>query len=348
MTTKYITLRMGKGLSFLADKKAIVVTTCLFLLACFVMVLSTGMGEIKISPLEVIYSILGKGTEEHALVVQTLRLPRVLTAFLAGACLAVAGAILQGMIRNPLASPDIIGITGGAAVGAVGFMIYLSGSLSIHWLPLAAMTGAGVISFLIYLLSWNKGVTPVRLVLIGIGVATAMGAITKMMLLSASIYSASQAYVWLTGSVYGSTWDHVRLMIPWTVIFLPLAYIYARKINIQALGDEIATSVGSTVQRERFILLAISVILAGAAVSVAGAIGFVGLIAPHLSRKLVGPSFGNLLPVSLLLGGVIVVVADLIGRTAFSPSDIPAGVFTSGIGAPFFIYLLFRNRNRYL
>jgi iron complex transport system permease protein len=157
--------------------------------------------------------------------------------------------------------------------------------------------------------------------------------------------AASEAYIWLTGTVYGSTWENVRTLAPWTLILIPVAFMFVRHVNIQQLGEDIATGMGSTVQRNRFYLLMISVGLAGSAVAVGGGIGFVGLIAPHMARKLVGAAFGSVLPVSALIGGIIVVLADLAARTVFIPLDVPVGILTSGIGAPFFIYLLYRNRN---
>lgn len=342
----FTSLRFGKlPISFLVYKKTLYITVLLVFANLTAFVVSTGLGDMNIHPLDVVNTMFGKGTEEHALVINTLRLPRIIAAFLVGASLAVSGAILQGVIRNPLASPDIIGITSGASVAAVAFITYLSGEVSIQWLPVAAMIGAGITSLVIYMLAWKKGVTPIRLVLIGIGINFLMQSLTKVMLVLSPIYTASEAYLWLVGTVYGTTWKAVGTILPCALVFIPLALIYSRKVNVLQLGDDIAMSVGSAVQRQRFVLLLISVALAGAAVSVGGGIAFVGLIAPHMTRKLVGPSFGGVLPVSALIGGLMVLLADLIARTAFLPYDIPVGVFTAGVGAPFFIYLLYRNRN---
>lgn len=331
--------------SLLLHKKSVLATIILAVASVIAFLLSASLGDMRIHPLDVISAMFGNGTEEHRIVVQTLRLPRIIAAFLVGAALAVAGAILQGIIRNPLASPDIIGITGGASVTAVAFISYLSGTVSIVWLPVAAIIGAGITSIVIYLLAWKNGVTPIRLVLIGIGVNFLLASITKVMLVTNPIYTSSQAYVWLTGTVYGTDWSIVWMIVPWVAVFIPIAFIFARNVNILQLGDDIAAGAGSSVQRQRFTLLMISVALAGAAVSVGGAISFVGLIAPHITRRLIGPSFGSVLPVSALIGGLIVLLADTVARTAFLPYDIPVGVFTAGVGAPFFIYLLYRNRN---
>ena len=318
----------------------------ILVISCLLTVLlSAALGDMRIHPVEVIRVWFGGGSEEHRLVIHTLRLPRIIAALLIGASLAVAGAILQGIIRNPLASPDIMGITSGASLAAVIFISYLAGTVSIIWLPVAAMAGACLTSIMIYILAWKRGVTAIRLVLVGIGFNFLLGSITKIMLLKNPVYTSSQAYVWLTGTVYGTDWGTVGLMAPWVAIFIPVAFLLSRNVNVLQLGDDVATAVGSSVQRQRFLLLMISVALAGAAVSVGGAISFIGLIAPHIARKLVGPSFGSVLPISALIGALIVTAADTIARTAFPPYDIPVGVFTAGVGAPFFIYLLYRSRN---
>lgn len=342
----YNSVRWGGGaVSFLIHRKSVRITLLLFVACLVVAIISTGLGEMVISPFNVIRSVFGIGAEEHTMVIQKIRLPRIVVALLVGASLAAAGAILQGIIRNPLSSPDIMGVTGGASVGAVTFLTYFLGTFSIRWLPVAAMLGAAIVSIILYLLAWKKGVAPIRLVLIGIGMAALMSAATTMMIVFSPTNDPAQVYLWLTGSVYASNWENVLTVLPWTAIFLSLALMMTRHINIGQLGDDIASSAGSTVEWNRLILLLISVALAGSAVSVAGGVGFVGLIAPHMARKMVGSSFGNVLPVAALLGATIVMLADLVGRTFFLPLDIPVGIFTSAIGAPFFIYLLYTKRN---
>jgi iron complex transport system permease protein len=348
---KYKNFRLFNGkMSFLIDRKATFTFTILLLITFIVFVVSTGTGEMKINPFTVIKVFFGGGPEMESLIIKSFRLPRIIVALMVGISLAVAGGILQGMIRNPLASPDVLGITGGAAVAVVAFLALFSDknnalTVSIAWLPLAAFVGAGVVAFLVYFLAWKNGVSPIRLVLIGIGISTLMQALTTLMMIMGPIYQASQANIWITGTVYGSNWKNVATLVPWTVIFLIIALIAARTINIQELGDEVATGLGGKIQKQRFLLLMISTALIGSSVAFAGGIGFVGLMAPHMARRLVGSSFGALLPISALLGGILVMVADLIGRTMFSPLEVPAGVFTAGIGAPYFIYLLFKTRN---
>lgn len=342
----YSYVRLKKlPVSLFLHKKTVVLTIALAAASVVACLLSIALGEMRIHPLDVVRTLFGSGTEEQRIVIQSLRLPRMITAFLVGAGLAVAGSILQGIIRNPLASPDIIGITSGASVAAVAFISHLSGKVSIVWLPVASMAGAVVTSILIYLLAWKKGVTAIRLVLVGIGINFLLTSVTKVMLMMDQNFTAAQAYVWLVGTVYGTDWSIVWMILPWIAFFIPLALICARNVNVLQLGDDVAAATGSAVQRQRFSLLMISVALAGAAVSVGGAISFVGLIAPHMTRRLVGPAFGGVLPVSALIGGLMVVIADTIARTAFLPYDIPVGVFTAGVGAPFFIYLLYRNRH---
>lgn len=333
--------------SMQVERRSVTVISICIILFLAAGVIGTSLGSDFISPLDVIRTIFGLNAGEHDFVVLTLRLPRVLLSLLVGAALGMSGALLQGIIRNPLASPDVIGITGGAAAAAVGFVTLLGGTVSIKLLPLFAVLGAMVTAFIIYILAWKKGISPIRLVLIGIGVSAVTGAGTTFMLILSPFYTASQAYVWLTGSIYGAAWTDIQTILPVIVIVVPLALWFARSLNAQEFGDDLAAGLGVTVQRHRTVLLLCSVLLAGTAVSAAGTIGFVGLIAPHIARKLVGRMFGSLLLVSGFVGALLVCAADLAARTAFLPLDVPAGVFTAGIGAPFFLYLLFKNRNHY-
>ncbi|MDQ0171856.1 FecCD family ABC transporter permease [Paenibacillus tundrae] len=345
---KMLTFRSKKeAISLQMERKSLLVIVSLVVLSLVAAIVGTSIGSDYISPLHVLQAIFKLGAGDYDFVVLTLRLPRVLLSLLVGAALGMSGAILQGIIRNPLASPDVIGITGGAAVAAVGFVSILGGTISIKLLPLFAIIGALVTALVIYVLAWKKGVTPIRLVLIGIGISAIMGAGTTFMLILSPFYTAGQAYIWLTGSIYGASWLDIQTILPVIFIVVPLAIWFARSLNAQEFGDDVATGLGVTVQWHRSLLLLCSVLLAGIAVAVAGTIGFVGLIAPHIARKLVGRMFGSLLVVSGFVGALLVLSADLIARTAFLPLDVPAGVFTAGIGAPFFLYLLFKNRNQF-
>ncbi|TYR76182.1 iron ABC transporter permease [Rossellomorea vietnamensis] len=348
---RYIAKRFFKDkLSFLIDLSAVKKIFLLLAVTALIFILSTGLGDMNIQPWTVLMVFFGGGTELEQLVVQSFRLPRIIIALLTGMSLAIAGALLQGMVRNPLASPDIIGITGGAGAAVVGFLAFFSDennalTVSIQWLPLAAFAGAAVVAFLVYFLAWKNGVSPVRLVLIGIGISALMQAIITMLMILGPIFRASQANIWITGTVNASNWKDVQILLPWTLILILIAFVLARNVNIQELGEEIATGVGSHIQRQRIILLTLATGLVGGAVAFAGGIGFVGLMAPHMARRLVGSSFGALLPVAALLGGTLVMIADLVGRTLFLPLEVPAGVFTAAIGAPYFIYLLFKTKN---
>ncbi|USK91325.1 FecCD family ABC transporter permease [Rossellomorea marisflavi] len=341
---------LKERVSVLMDTLALKKIVLLMVLTMLAVIISTGIGDMQIAPWKVVSVFFGGGSSIDHLVVTSFRLPRILIALLAGMALAVAGGILQGMIRNPLASPDIIGVTGGAGAAVVAFLTIFSNKdntlmVSIKWLPVAAFIGAAIIAFLVYFLAWKKGVSPVRLVLIGIGISALTQACTTLLMIMGPIYRASQANIWITGTVNGSDWQDVWILLPWSIIFIFLSFMITRQLNIQELGEEVATSAGANVQRQRFILLLMSTALVGGAVAFAGGIGFVGLMAPHMARRLVGSSFGALLPVAALIGGLLVMLADLIGRTLFLPLEVPAGVFTAAIGAPYFIYLLFKTRH---
>lgn len=257
---KYASLRVGKSISFLVDKKAITISLILLAVSVVIFLVSAGSGEMYISPLEVAKTLFGNGSDMNEIVIYTFRLPRILVALLAGMSLAVAGAILQGMIRNPLASPDVLGITGGAAAAVVTFLTLFSDknnslTISIHWLPLGAFVGATVTALLVYMLAWKNGMAPLRLVLIGIAISALMQALTTLLMITGPIYRASQANVWITGSVYGASWKHVTLLAPWALILLAASWLSARKMNIQELGDELAIGAGVSLQKQRFFLL---------------------------------------------------------------------------------------------
>lgn len=341
-----VTVRFKSGrISFQWVKKTMWTVLFLSVAALILFIASLSVGSSYISPVAVAAHLLGYGDGSHEFVLNTLRLPRAILAFMVGTALGTAGLILQGIIRNPLASPDIIGITSGASVGAIIFIAYVMGTVSIIWLPLWAIGGAAAAALLIYSLSWKKGVTPIRLVLMGIGIAALMKAFVTMTLVMSEAAVTTKAYIWLTGSLYGAAWTDVYAMLPWLLLFIPAALLYARLMNALELGDDVAKSLGIGIEVQRFGLLLISVVLAGSAVAFAGGIEFVGLIAPHIGRMLVGRSYAGLVLVSALTGGLLVMAADIVARTAFLPLDVPAGVFTAAIGAPFFIYLLYRNRN---
>ncbi len=305
--------------------------------------ISLSLGTTKLSFMEVLATLAGRGEVDSSMIVLQLRLPRILAAIMVGAALGVAGALLQGVVRNPLASPDVLGVTGGASVCVVAFMTLVKG-FSVHWIPFVAAAGALAAAALLYGLGWKKGISPSRLVIIGIGLSAAAGALTTFLLISGPSYLATQVLSWTTGSIYGTNWTYIKMLWPWIVILLPCAMLLFRELNVQSLGAPAAIGLGSSLQRSRLLALLICVALCGAAVGVAGTLSFIGLMAPHLSRLLVGASYRLVLPMSALTGAALLLLADLGGRMLFMPLDIPAGVFTAGVGAPFFIFLLFKTR----
>jgi iron complex transport system permease protein len=309
------------------------------------LILNIGQGEYPISPWEIVKTILGgqTGNPDHALVVMTLRLPRALVAFLAGVGLGIAGAILQGLTRNPLADPGIIGVEAGAALAAVTCIVWIP-STALGIVPIAALLGGLGVSFLIYWFSWQGGSAPLRLILVGIALGTIATSVTSLMLTFGEINSVSQALVWLAGSTYGSSWEHLIALLPWLLACLPVTLLLARDLNALNLGDELARGMGLPVEWRRGWLLLISAALTGSVVATVGTVGFIGLVAPHLSRRLVGSAHEGLIPTAGMMGGLLLLSADWIGRVSFAPIEIPCGVVTAVLGSPYLFYLLYRSQ----
>ncbi|MEO1340974.1 MAG: iron ABC transporter permease [Cyanobacteria bacterium J06635_13] len=346
MTKQWLIIRpKALPISFHLDRRVPVILLVLSLVTLMAMVLSVGYGEYPISPVDVVKTLLSIPTAngDYAFIINTLRLPRTIVAFLVGVGLAIAGTITQGITRNPLAAPEIIGVNAGATLAAVGLIILLPNA-PVSLLPFAAFGGALAIAILIYLLAWQGGSSPVRLILVGIGFSLIATALTDIMITFGEINTVSQALVWLAGSVYGRSWSQVMALLPWIVIFGLMALLLTRELNTLNLGDEVARGLGSRVEWQRGLLLLTGVALAGASVATAGAVGFVGLMSPHLGRQLVGASHEGLLPVSAMMGGMLVVIADLLSRVLFAPLELPCGIITAAIGAPYFVYLLVSQR----
>jgi iron complex transport system permease protein len=322
------------------------VLSVLTIVSLVTMVLSLGYGEYPISPIDVVKTVLRLDTTnpDYGFVINTLRLPRVIVAFLVGMGLAIAGTILQGLTRNPLAAPEIIGLDAGAGLTAVILFVLLP-SVPIFFLPIAAFAGAFIAALLVYLWAWDRGSSPLRFILVGIGVQAVASALIRLMMTFGEINDVSQALVWITGSVYGRNWEHIQALLPWLIVFIPTSLLLARELNTLSLGDDVARGLGSAVEWQRGLLILTCVALAGASVATAGTIGFVGLISPHLARQLVGPAHEGLVPTAALVGGLIVALADLVGRSLFAPIELPCGVITAIVGAPYFLYLLYQNRN---
>ncbi|WP_256710602.1 iron ABC transporter permease [Paenibacillus sp. FSL H8-0548] len=310
-----------------------------------VLLLTIMMGEYSVPIAEVWMALIGRGQAEYNFVINELRFPRGLVAFLVGCGLALSGAILQGITRNLLAAPGVMGINAGAALMAVTIIIVLP-AVPIGVLPFVAFFGALAAAGLTYMLAWRRGVSPLRLLLVGVGISAMANAYITFLLTTRQIENVKQALLWMTGSAYGRSWEHFWPLLPWLFVLFPCALFMSRKLDILQLGDELAIGLGARIERVRGILLLISVSLAGASVAMAGTIGFVGLMGPHIARQLVGGTSRMLLTASALVGGLIVMLADLIGRTIFPPIEIPCGIITAAVGAPYLVFLLYRNRNK--
>lgn len=313
------------------------------ILAVFGLSLSTGVMPIAFT--DIVSTLSGNGTPRQELVLFQLRLPRMIAAMLIGAGLALSGAILQGLSRNSLADPGILGINAGAGL-AVVLSIYLSrlsnGSLihSPFLLPGFAFIGALAIAALIYRFSWKGGIEPERLLLVGLGFNALCGAILMILQLKMDPKDFQQAAIWLTGSIWGTQWSYVWALLPWIVILIPVAFLKARSMNLLQFNEAIPVALGLRVERERRILLCLSAALAGACVAVGGGIAFIGLLAPHLARRLCGPNYFSILPLSALIGAGLLLIADMIGKNLLAPADIPVGIVISVVGAPYLIFML--------
>ncbi|MDX3004310.1 iron ABC transporter permease [Kribbella solani] len=271
------------------------------------------------------------------------RIPRVLSAILCGAALAIAGTTVQAVCRNPLAEPGILGITGGAGVGAVTILILVP-SASI-WLLSGTAAVAALITFgLVYVASWRGGLSSDRLVLIGVGVSSAATAITTLLIVATDPWNLSLAMTWLSGSTYGRTLPQIVPVTIALAVLTPLIVHVRRELDLLALDDDVPRILGVRLERTRLVMLLAAALLTAAAVSAIGVVGFVGLVTPHAARALVGGRHARILPVAALLGAVLVSLADSLGRTLLAPAQIPAGLLTALIGAPYFVYLLWRTR----
>ncbi|MTV21965.1 FecCD family ABC transporter permease [Staphylococcus delphini] len=297
-------------------------------------ILSLSAGAVWISPITVIKEVWSGNN----FILSEFRVPRMLLGILVGAALAISGSVIQGVIRNPLASPDVIGITKGASLAAV-IVIIVFPTAPLFVLPVASFIGALVISLILSLLISWKGIKGSQLALIGMAIGAVAMALVQYLLIRNPM-EANIALVWLTGSLFGRSMDHVLTILPWLLVAIPVIFVYARKLDILHLGEEVATALGTPVQRTKMILLFASVMLAGAAISVVGGLSFLGLIAPHIARSLVGHQHRHIVAMSGLVGALLMVIADGLARIIAPPIDIPVGVLIAIIGAPYFLYVL--------
>ncbi|WP_218000221.1 FecCD family ABC transporter permease [Millisia brevis] len=314
---------------------------------------SFGIGALDVPPLDVVRSIGGKlGLVDYSSVsprdvsvVWDLRLPRVLLACLVGASLAVAGAALQGLFGNPLADPGVIGVSNGAAVGAVGAIVTGTTVLGTWTIPVAAFLGGLIATSIIYLLARkDPGGTTVTMLLVGIAIGAGCSAITGFFTYIADTDELQQLTFWQLGSLGSAKWEQVAIVVVPVLAGIAGVLALARPLDLLALGERQANHLGVDVVATRRLLIVLAALLIGCAVAFAGTIGFVGLVIPHIVRLLIGPGHAWLLPVSAVLGALLIVVADTLSRSIDPPLEVPLGLFTAAIGAPFFLWLIQRQR----
>ncbi len=312
------------------------------LLAALV-ILSCAVGSAGYSPQEIFRAMFSAEDSTVKVIILSLRLPRVILAVLIGAALSVSGALLQAVMRNPLADPGTIGVSAGAGTAAITILLIFP-QLSLS-LPLFAFVGAAFACLLIYLLAWKDGIDPTRIILSGVAINSVLGAYNALLQLMNSD-NLSGVLAFMNGSLSGTSWQDVRVMSLYTAVGLFLSFFCIRQANALQLGDEMAKNLGVRVNLSRVCLSAVSAFLAAASVSVVGMVGFVGLLVPHIARMLVGSDYKALIPVSILLSGCILLLADTIGRTIVPGVEIPVGIIMSVTGGPFFLYML-RKRGRF-
>lgn len=300
---------------------------------------SLSLGDFKIPVLDVVRTLFGGGDRATEFIVNRLRLPRALTGLLVGTALGLSGAIFQSIARNPLASPDIIGVTYGASAFAV-FAIVTLGLTGVAVSALA-IVGAVLTAFIMYVLAWRHGVSSYRLILIGIGIGAIATSVTSYLLTKARVEIAQQALIWLTGSLNGRDWSNVRSLAITFVVLLPFMIFLVQQLRILQLGDETAYGLGLRVETARLGLIVIAVLLAAVATAAAGPIGFVAFVAPPIARRLTR-SPGPAMITSGLLGALVVALSDLVAQHAFGDTQLPVGVVTGVVGAPYLMFLLAR------
>lgn len=318
----------------------------IFVMIIITTIVSMGLGYSSLSYNRLIPTLLGEGTFKEEFVLFSVRLPRIVITLLAGMALALSGAILQGITRNDLADPGIIGINSGAGVAISVFFLYVPidvGSF-IYLLPVVAFIGALITACLIYLFSYSKGVglQPIRLILIGVGFSMALSGTMVLLISSSEREKVDFIARWLAGNIWGTDWPFILALLPWLLVLIPFTLFKAHRLNILNLSETTAIGLGISIEKERLLLLLTAVALAAAAVSVTGGIAFIGLMAPHIAKTLVGARHQLFIPLAVLIGGWLLLFADTIGRNIVEPEGIAAGIMTALIGAPYFIYLLLK------
>ncbi|WP_127604810.1 iron ABC transporter permease [Paenibacillus validus] len=319
-------------------KGLVILAPLLLLLATFY---GLSYGSVPIS-LQEIWAVFTTDSQPlHEKIIYNLRFPRVLIGLLVGACLAASGALLQGVMKNPLADPGVIGVSAGGGLAAIISMIVFPQYS--YLLPAVAFLGSLATSIVIYLLAWDKGASPLKIVLAGVAINALLGAGTNgfMVVFSDRVQAVLP---WLAGGLSGKSWHHLSFMAPYAIAGLAACVFAIKPSNLMLLGDDSAQLLGQRVEAQRLFIILLSSLLAGTAVSVGGLIGFVGLVVPHAIRILVGDDYRYLLPLSVIGGASLVVLADTIARSWFDPIELPVGILLAALGAPFFLYLLKKRR----
>lgn len=318
----------------------------LFALMLLTAIIGLGLGYSSITVDRIIPTLLGQGSFKEEFILFSVRLPRMIVTLLAGMALSLSGAILQSITRNELADPGIIGINSGAGAAIAVFFLFLpvdAGSF-IYMLPLVAFGGAILTALLIYLLSYRKheGMQPVKLVLTGVGFSMALSGLMVVLISGSERDKVDFIAKWLAGSIWGTDWPFILAILPWLIILIPFTLFKAQRMNLLGLSEPVSVGVGLSIERERLLLLLTAVALAASAVSVTGGISFIGLMGPHIAKALVGPRSQLYVPIAVLIGGWMLMLADTIGRNLADPGGIAAGIMVALIGAPYFVYLLLK------
>ena len=269
------------------------------------------------------------------------RLPRAVLAILLGGALAISGVLVQSVVRNPLASPDILGINNAAGLVAVSVLMFLPNS-AFYWMPIFAFLG-GVLSFVILWIVCGFNFRPIKMAIIGVALSALWAAISHYLMLTNPV-EINTAMLWLTGSLWGRSWSYLNVVLPWLVVLLPLPFIFCRDLDTLGLGENKASTLGVTVNKVQISVLVLAVALSTTAVAICGPIAFLGLVAPHLARRLVGGRHRTLLPAALIIGALLLQLSDILARVIDPPTELPAGILTAIIGAPYFFYLLMRTK----
>ncbi|MEU0618089.1 iron chelate uptake ABC transporter family permease subunit [Streptomyces albogriseolus] len=334
-------VRVPGGLSVRLDVRAFTVVVLLMLLALGASVLLIGTGDFPMSASDVLRSLAGQGTEGQEFIVTELRLPRVLVGLLVGASLGIGGALFQSISRNPLGSPDILGLGQGATAGALTVIVLFSGSA--NQVALGALAGGLLTGIAIYVLAWKRGVHGYRLVLVGIGVSAVVTAVNGYLLTKSDIVDAARAVVWMTGSLDGRDWDQVWPLLALCAVLVPVVLANSRALRMTEMGDDVSNALGVRVERLRLVLMLSAVLLTASATAAAGPVSFVALTAPQLARRLTRSPGPNLVA-SMCMGAALLVLADFVSQRAFGAEQLPVGVVTGVVGGVYLLWLLVTER----